>query len=284
MFNIYYLNYNKAFEIAMLSSNEIISFEETEETSGHIKRNDANFELATEAGVKVPWFSKFTASLKATGSSGFENNNVQKVKRNVQIVQSSSVLLEQVLNLVVPFEQKKIVDLPEGSLIKIDNIELKIENETDVRAAKMIQPGVFQEMEGLNVEGLSLNADRLMTSMLSDYFYILTGSSENEKIIIKIPLQDQFQNSYSINDLLIGKVSILGLYKGVVASDSLENTFKFFSSNTLEEENSVINQSTYSEKEIEKKNIKNKLKETPYHFIDVIAVLQPVLISKENSK
>ncbi|MGM8139183.1 hypothetical protein [Enterococcus italicus] len=284
MFNIYYLNYNKAFEIAMLSSNEIISFEETEETSGHTKRRDINVDITTEGSIKVPWLSKFTASLKATGSAGSENNNVQRVKRNVQIVQSSSVLLEQVLNLVIPLKQNKLVELSEGSLIKIDNIELKIENETDVRTAKMIQPGVFQEMEGLNIEGMSLNADRLMTTMLSDYFYMLTGSSSDEHIIIKIPLQDQFQNSYSINDLLIGKVSILGLYKGVVASDSLENTFKFFSSTNKEEENAVINQSTYSEKELEQKNIKNKLKETTYHFIDVIAVLQPVLINKENSK
>lgn len=70
--------------------------------------------------------------------------------------------------------------------------------------------------------------------MLQDYTYVLCGAVENKdspQIIIKIPLemQPEFENKYSINDLLIGHVSIVGIYKGIVTEDNIvSNTFNYF--------------------------------------------------------
>ena len=73
--------------------------------------------------------------------------------------------------------------------------------------------------------------------MLQDYAYILKGTvfDDNIKdavaeIIIKIPLeiQNEFENKYCINDLLIGHVSIVGVYKGLVEEESISsNTFTY---------------------------------------------------------
>jgi hypothetical protein len=79
--------------------------------------------------------------------------------------------------------------------------------------------------------------NNLVSSMLQDYAYILKGTvfDDNIKdavaeIIIKIPLeiQNEFENKYCINDLLIGHVSIVGVYKGLVEEESISsNTFTY---------------------------------------------------------
>ena len=51
------------------------------------------------------------------------------------------------------------------------------------------------------------------------------------EIIIKIPMeiQSEFENKYNINDLLIGHVSIVGIYKGIVKEEFItSNTFTYF--------------------------------------------------------
>lgn len=82
-----------------------------------------------------------------------------------------------------------------------------------------------------------MELNNLVSSMLQDYAYILKGTvfDDNIKdavaeIIIKIPLeiQNEFENKYCINDLLIGHVSIVGVYKGLVEEESISsNTFTY---------------------------------------------------------
>ncbi|OFI05970.1 hypothetical protein CLOACE_13510 [Clostridium acetireducens DSM 10703] len=82
-----------------------------------------------------------------------------------------------------------------------------------------------------------MELNNLVSSMLQDYAYILKGTvfDDNIKdavaeIIIKIPLeiQNKFENKYCINDLLIGHVSIVGVYKGLVEEESISsNTFTY---------------------------------------------------------
>jgi len=63
-------------------------------------------------------------------------------------------------------------------------------------------------IRGFQYEGIGLN--NLITSMLNDYSYNLTGKSDNltKDILIKIPMiyGNEFENLYTIDDLLIGKV------------------------------------------------------------------------------
>lgn len=268
----------------MLNSNEIVDFQESETSNEEKKSKSADIQAEANGSMGVPWFSKFSAALKASANIGSENNSVQRMKRNVQIVQSNSVLLEGILNLVIPIN-KELGELDEGSLVKIDEVELTILNEQDVRAANMIQPGVLKDIDGLEVEGMSLDAGMLMTSMLNDYFYVLSGKHNNgDDILLKIPLRDQFQSSYSINDILIGKVSVVGLYKGKISENKLANTLNFFSANSNKEPQiSMITESNYTESELQEKNEPLTAENNKtFHFIDSIAVLQNVSVKGGN--
>lgn len=281
MFNIYYINYNKAFEIAMLNSNEIIDFEEQEISLGGKKSTSKHTDGSVNATAKVPWLTKFGVAVKAGIGSSVENNTLERLKRNVQVIQSNSILLEGVLELVYNADLKQ--PLEEGTLVKIDNLSLKIENEEDVRTAKMLAPGTISQIEVSKIEGMQLNVDSLITSVLSDYFYIVSGTTlDGKNTLLKIPLSDSFQSSYSIDDLLIGKVSVVGLYKGIVTEKDLSNTFNFLKSVGKEQKNSK--ESQIVESAYEKNNIQpvgNSEKE--YHFIDTIAVLQNVVLFKEGN-
>lgn len=281
MFNIYYINYNKAFEIAMLNSNEIIDFEEQEISLGGKKSTSKHTDGSVNATAKVPWLTKFGVAVKAGIGSSVENNTLERLKRNVQVIQSNSILLEGVLELVYNVDLKQ--PLEEGTLVKIDNLSLKIENEEDVRTAKMLAPGTISQIEVSKIEGMQLNVDSLITSVLSDYFYIVSGTTlDGKNTLLKIPLSDSFQSSYSIDDLLIGKVSVVGLYKGIVTEKDLSNTFNFLKSVGKEQKNSK--ESQIVESAYEKNNIQpvgNSEKE--YHFIDTIAVLQNVVLFKEGN-
>ena len=64
MFNIYSINYNKAFEIAILNSDELIDFEE-QEISYEEKGTNKHVDASVDANAKVPWFTKFEAAIKA---------------------------------------------------------------------------------------------------------------------------------------------------------------------------------------------------------------------------
>ena len=281
MFNIYYINYNKAFEIAMLNSNEIIDFEEQEISLGGKKSTSKHTDGSVNATAKVPWLTKFGVAVKAGIGSSVENNTLERLKRNVQVIQSNSILLEGVLELVYNADLKQ--PLEEGTLVKIDNLSLKIENEEDVRTAKMLAPGTISQIEVSKIEGMQLNVDSLITSVLSDYFYIVSGTTlDGKNTLLKIPLSDSFQSSYSIDDLLIGKVSVVGLYKGIVTEKDLSNTFNFLKSVGKEQKNSKESQiveSAYEKNSIQP--VGNSEKE--YHFIDTIAVLQNVVLFKEGN-
>lgn len=68
--------------------------------------------------------------------------------------------------------------------------------------------------------------------MFKDYAYKMKGviAESTDELLVKIPLtfESEFESSYSVDDLFIGKVSIVGLYKGKIKIDSLKNSLEFF--------------------------------------------------------
>jgi hypothetical protein len=64
--------------------------------------------------------------------------------------------------------------------------------------------------------------------MFKDYAYkIKEKFKENDNILIKTPLtfESEFESSYSVDDLFVGKVTVIGLYKGKIKIDDLKNSF-----------------------------------------------------------
>ena len=122
--------------------------------------------------------------------------------------------------------------------------------------------------------------------MLQDYTYVLCGAVENKdspQIIIKIPLemQPEFENKYSINDLLIGHVSIVGIYKGIVTEDNIvSNTFNYFQDEGVKNRKSpeIAPKIFKSNEEVEIIEPVTKENDGDFAFIDTVAIIQDIQV------
>lgn len=131
----------------------------------------------------------------------------------------------------------------------------------------------------------------LFNSMFKDYAYKLKGvlANENNKIIIKIPVtfENEFESSYSVDDLFIGKVSILGIYKGTVNIDQLGNTFQYFAELGNMQSQLVkisgfeeIQESQYPIEQPPYEAFASSGDNSVYHYIDLLAVIQNIHSTK----
>ena len=178
----------------------------------------------------------------------------------------------------------------EGDLVKVDHVQLELLNEESLRQFLILRRDA---LKGMRVEGMEIN--NLISSMLQDYAYILKGIVYDEsmknsvsEIIIKIPMeiQSEFENKYNINDLLIGHVSIVGIYKGIVSEEFItSNTFTYFQEAGSRKEKQVENAN-----KIIKSNTRPvsqdtmvKKKKDDYHFVDTLAIIQDVTFKLEEA-
>lgn len=174
----------------------------------------------------------------------------------------------------------------EGDLVKVDRVKLELLNEESLRQFLILRRDA---LKGMQVEGMEVN--NLVSSMLQDYAYILKGlvydgsmKGPVSEIIIKIPMEIQleFENKYNINDLLIGHVSIVGIYKGIVGEEFItSNTFTYFQETGARKErqeataSKIIKSNTHSVlHSIEKSD-------NDYHFVDTLAIIQDVAFKLE---
>ena len=158
-------------------------------------------------------------------------------------------------------------------------MSLSLENEMELRTVKMFSNGSFKGMRLPEAGGLDVN--NLFNSIFKDYSYKLKGelSGSNEKLLIKIPLtfESEFENLYNVDDLFIGNVSLIGIYKGKTKINGLKNSFEFFQE---------LGQVSESDSENEVHNSQNsapvvvKLKSEDdgidYNYIDLLAIVQVI--------
>lgn len=269
-FNIYYLNFPKVYEISMMINNVILASVQTENTKSIEKQ------LGFSSSMDIKGTKLFLERLKASISADARESKFSssRVIENLEVKTTKSILLKKII------EKCKCVSdlraLSEGDLIKIDNVKLEFVDENNLRQIAVLRKDA---LKGFQVEGMEVN--NLISSMLQDYSYVLRGSlkkkdNESEKLIIKIPLelQDEFENKYSVDDLLIGHVSIIGLYKEFVREDSItKNTFTYLLNiGTEQQSKDKIFKSDEPEEEARKLEIPGDA----CHFIDVIALIQDV--------
>ena len=129
--------------------------------------------------------------------------------------------------------------------------------------------------------------------MLQDYAYILKGnlpslweSTGQTEIMIKIPMdaKSEFESQYSIDDLLIGHVSVVGIYKGIVEETFISsNTFSYWQEAGSRQKSSSMEASKIikSNSPVESGKPKAKEDQAQYHFIDTLAVIQDVAFDYE---
>ena len=277
LFNVYYLNLPKVYEIKMMLSNVIKTDESVETNQG----DTVDTELQAKLGTK--FLKLFDADIGSDIKSG--SSDSQKVLENFKVIMTKSLILSEVLdkceNVRSDFNRVK-----EGQLVRIDNVSLSLENEPELRTVKMFSNGSFKGLRLPEAGGLDIN--NLLNSMFKDYSYKLKGELKDseEKVLVKIPLtfESEFENLYSVDDLFIGNVTLIGIYKGKTKISGLRNSFDFFQELgefSDSDSDSEVHNSQYPEpKRVKLKSEDDGLN---YNYIDLLAIVQ-VIQSKESEE
>lgn len=276
LFNIYYMNFSKVYEIKMMLSNVI-------KTGGSIEAEQGDTidaELQAKMGTK--FLKLFNAGVEAGVKSG--STDSQKVLENFKVTMTKSLILDEVMekcDVITSFSE----NLTEGQLVRIDNVSLSLENEAELRTVKMFSNGTFKGMRLPEAGGLDIN--NMFNSMFKDYSYKLKGDIANcqDKLIIKIPLtfESEFESLYNVDDLFIGNVSIIGIYKGKTKINSLKNSFEFFQELgqvSSDDSDAEVHNSQYTQPKVFK--LKSENDGVDYNYIDLLAIVQVVQPKADN--
>jgi len=125
LFNVYYLNFSKVYEIKMMLSNVIKTDESVETNQGD------NFDAALQAKMGTKFLKMFSADVGADVKSG--SSDSQKVLESFKVTMTKSLILSEVMEkckeIKGDFEQ-----VAEGQLVRIDNVSLSLENEKELRS------------------------------------------------------------------------------------------------------------------------------------------------------
>lgn len=270
-FNLYYLNLNKVYEISMMMNNVIVSSYEKETGNTITKRKYKKSSLEGKID------SEYLSSIKSILERGSSREKIfsSKVIEKLDVKTTKSILLKMIKN-----KAKKIIDLDkcnEGELVLLKNVKLSILDKRNLRQMLLLKRDA---LKGIQVEGIEIN--NIISSMIKDYSYILSGilniENLNQKFVIKIPfeLENEFENNYNVDDILLGNVSIIGIYKNKnKIEDIANNTLNYFSSNDFSMQDDIqgkfIKSST---QENSNNNDFNGIKEA--HYIDVIGIIQEI--------
>ena len=276
-FNIYYLNFTKVYEIAMMINNIILTKIENDRTKSFEEK------YGFTSSVSAQGTKKFLEGIKASISSDTKETSFSssRVVETLDVKTTKSLLLRRVIEQCASVS--KFNDSFEGDLVKVDNVKLELLDEESLRQFLILRRDA---LKGIQVEGMELN--NLVGSMLQDYAYILKGIVFDDtkkkaisEIIIKIPLeiQTEFENKYSINDLIIGHVSIVGIYKGIVKEEFISsNTFTYFQEIGAKQNQDIKSTSKVIKSSTDPTNISREPINVSdkVHFIDTLAIIQDV--------
>lgn len=281
-FNIYYLNFSKVYEIAMMINNVILT--KIERDKSYSFEEQYGFTSSVSAKGTKQFLDGIKASISAETKETATSSS--KVVESLDVKTTKSILLRRVIEQCASVN--KFDNSVEGDLVKVDHVKLELLDEDSLRQFLILRRDA---LKGMRVEGMEIN--NLIGSMLQDYAYILKGIVYDEsmetaisEIIIKIPMeiQSEFENKYNINDLLIGHVSIVGIYKGIVKEEFItSNTFTYFQEadtrkgKQAETAGKIIKSNTPSVSNNKHPNKSNK----NYHFVDTLAIIQDVAFKLE---
>ena len=95
---------------------------------------------------------------------------------------------------------------------------------------------------------------------------------------------EKFENLYNVDDLFIGNVSLIGIYKDKMKINGLKNSFEFFQELGQDSEpdlDSEVHDSQYSSAPVAVK-LKSEDDKADYNYIDLLAIVQ--VIKSDNSE
>lgn len=277
LFNLFYINTSKVHEIAMLIDNKIMKTVEREQVSEELLKNSSMFGVNGNGNWKA--------------DVGYERNESKKkrVYENFDVKTTKSIMLQKIYSNI----KKSNEELSLGDLTIFENVELQQRNIDDtVMILNILQDSKIKNDPN---EDLEVNLNKMMDKMLDDFTidYTFSYNSQGHKreYILQIPYKDteNFENGYRHNDLQLGKLSIIGIYRGEIdfskkestsskflelVSQSYENELQNNNQMVMKRSNEIVTQSN-----AQIKFEHQKLNET-YYLIDVVAIIQDLKINR----
>lgn len=275
MFNLYYVNYKKAFEIAMQIDNKLLEKQ--------VKELDLEKSGSGSIGVETSntLIGKIFSGL--SGSASFSASKSDRTEDTLKVISTKSTILAPVIQRSV--EVKKLGDDRIGKLLKIKDVSLRVVNYRDMVGSKIMLNGLLKNVP---VEGLgSMDLTSIANTVLKGASYIVVGqipdrvsvdtSKGSDKLLFKIPLQmdDEMENSYSVSDLEIGPVTVVGIYRGVFQFKDIKNQVDVIAK--ISGDKSFVDTEIELETENDVPEVKDRVEEIKndlVHYIDVIAIIQ----------
>lgn len=281
LFNLFYINISKVHEIAMLIDNKIMKTVEREQISEELLRTTSTFSIKTSA-------------LLGETSAEKEDNYKKRVYENFDVKTTKSIMLRKLYE-VAKNSNNTSPNISPGQLILFKDVELKRRNIDDiVMILNVLRDSKFKNQENDNIE---INMNKMMEKMLDDFTidyqfeHSILGDGEKMKCLIQLPYKsnENFENGYQHNDLQLGKLSIVGIYRGKIDFSKRESVSSRFLDlisesykNEIDQDGEIIKDSYVikTQKECPFDLRLNKLSEE-MHLIDVIAIIQELNINKE---
>ena len=281
-FNIYYINNEKASEISMLFDNEIV------EKITRIKNSDIALSGDMDAFSKIPVIGRYLPNIELNGD--LSHNRSNRVEDTVKVVSSKSTILMPIYEKSK--EVRRLDDSKVGNLVKIKDVYLTVSNENDVMATKALMSGLLSQVP---VEGAgNMNFTSLMEVIFKGSAYVLCGKlphrfGTDEDMMLKIPMsaENEMESQYSISDIEIGKVTVLGIYRGEFNRFDVERKINRMMALNNSEKNNQGSSYDFSDsgvdiedgvKEEQKIGFDSSDKKNKVHYIDVIAIIQDINI------
>ena len=284
LFNLFYLNTSKTHEIAILIDNKIMKTIEEEQTSEELLK----YNMSATYGKKDIAKNEIGYTI--------EDSSKRRVYENFDVKTTKSIMLRKIYEAAVHNSKEELLG---GDLVLFENIELQQCNADDiVMILNVLQDSKIKNQEN---DDLEINLNKMMERMLDDFtidyvFKYKWCKDKEKKYIIQLPYKSSgnFENGYQHNDLQLGKLSLIGIYRGEVnfsERDSISSKFlemieKSFNSNETVSRKDKIMKLSYNEKvenSFEFKFKHHKL-EGQISLIDVIAIIQEINIDSKMEK
>lgn len=274
LFTVYYMNQQKVFETRMLLDNQIM----TSGSSERQRSSSVSVQLSAETEFEPPFLTK----LKAKLSGGVSHDRQQRVIDTLEYVNTKSRMLSDVMHCCKVPSDKKL--LTEGDLVYLKDVSLNLINEDEVRSIMAIMSGTF---DGLTVpDAGNLDIGHMMQAFVRNgAAFKMRGISEkiDKPLYVKIPLDGDgmFESKYTIDDLLIGKVGLVGICKGTLSPKDLKSPIDFFQKSCATPVSSEHDIVECEEAPNDRRESGGTISEPAGLYIDVLAVIQGISFKEE---
>lgn len=282
LFNLLYVNTSKVHEIAMLIDNKVMKTVEKEQISEELLKSSYSYGLKSNVATSDASIQK-------------EENSKKRVYENFDVKTTKSIMLRKIYDEIKQDNNKQNRNLKTGQLIMFNEVTLERRNVDDtVMILNVLQDS---KIKNQGDEDIEINMNKMMEKMLDDFTidYVFEEKGKynmpNSKCIFQLPYKsnENFENGYQHNDLQLGTLSLIGIYRGEIDFSKRESV----SSKFLEMMSDSYNNSTNTQSDdVMKTSIvqasqqllpfefkHNKLNEK-YHLIDIIAIIQELNIER----